>query len=73
MKNEPSILHCFLQGFEGVDPDVITFNTGISAFMALDMREEAFGLLEVMEMRNIRPRVDTFNSIITGLLKVRSP
>lgn len=60
------------QGFQGVVPDVITFNIGISAFMARHLDDRAFELLHEMEMREVRPRADTFNSIITGLIKVRN-
>lgn len=59
-----------VQELEGVVPDVITFNTGISVFMRLNLRDKAFQLLDEMARRNIHPRVDTFNSILTGLLKV---
>lgn len=58
------------QGFRGVVPDVITFNVGISAFMARKLDGRAFALLDEMERRGVRPRADTFNSIITGLTKV---
>ncbi|CAM9143566.1 unnamed protein product [Scytosiphon promiscuus] len=56
-------------GFPGVVPDVITFNIGISAYMAQDLEERAFKLLDDMKIRGITPRADTFNSILTGLTK----
>lgn len=59
------------QGFPGVVPDVITFNVGISAYMAQNIDERAFELLDEMKRRGIRPRADTFNSILTGLTKVK--
>lgn len=58
------------QGFPGVVPDVITFNVGISAYMAQYRNERAFELLDEMTIRGVRPRADTFNSILTGLTKV---
>ena len=62
-----------IQGFSGVVPDVISFNVGIAAFMANSMDKNAFELLDEMERRGIRPRADTFNSILTGMTKVGSP
>lgn len=59
-----------VQGFDGVVPDVISFNVGIAAFMANSMDKKAFELLDEMERRGIRPRADTFNSILTGMTKV---
>lgn len=59
-----------MQGFQGVVPDVITFNVGISAFMALNLDDRAFELLDEMDTRGIHPRADTFNTILTGLTKV---
>ncbi|CAM9296218.1 unnamed protein product [Ectocarpus sp. 4 AP-2014] len=55
--------------FPGVVPDVITFNVGIAAYMARNLDDRAFKLLEEMNRREIRPRADTFNSILTGLTK----
>ncbi|CAM9125160.1 unnamed protein product [Ectocarpus fasciculatus] len=55
--------------FPGVVPDVITFNVGIAAYMARNRDDTAFKLLEEMNRREIRPRADTFNSILTGLTK----
>lgn len=57
------------QGFPGVVPDVITFNVGIAAYMAQRLDDRAFELLDEMERRGVRPRADTFNSILTGLTK----
>lgn len=59
-----------VQDFPGVVPDVITFNVGIAAYMARNLDDRAFKLLEEMNRREIRPRADTFNSILTGLTKV---
>lgn len=39
--------------------------------MALQQNERAFELLQEMTARGILPRADTFNTIITGLTKVR--
>lgn len=39
--------------------------------MALKHNERAFELLQEMNARGILPRADTFNTIITGLTKVR--
>jgi len=52
-----------------VVPDVITFNVGIAAYMAQRLDDRAFELLDEMERRGVRPRADTFNSILTGLTK----
>lgn len=59
-----------MQGFSDVVPDVISFNVGIAAFMANSMDKKAFELLDEMHRRGIRPRADTFNSILTGMTKV---
>ncbi|CAM9177567.1 unnamed protein product [Discosporangium mesarthrocarpum] len=55
---------------DGVIPDTITFNTGISAYMARLQDGKAFSLLEEMRKRELKPRADTFNSILTGLIKM---
>lgn len=61
---------CPAQGFPGVVPDVITFNVGVSAYMAQHMEDRAFEVLDEMSRRGVYPRADTFNSILTGLSKV---
>lgn len=38
--------------------------------MALNMKDRAFELLDEMERRKVGPRADTFNIILTGLIKV---
>lgn len=69
--NEHAAMHLFAQDFPGIAPDVMTFNIGISAFMALHRDDRAFQILREMDARRIRPRADTFNTILTGLTKVQ--
>lgn len=38
--------------------------------MALHLVDRAFSLLDEMPRRGITPRADTYNSILTGLIKV---
>lgn len=68
--NKVELIGFSVQGFPDVVPDVITFNVGISAYMAQRMEDRAFEVLDEMNRREVLPRADTFNSILTGLSKV---
>ncbi|CAM9211135.1 unnamed protein product, partial [Choristocarpus tenellus] len=57
-------------GISGVLPDIITFNTGISAYMANLEDDKAMSLLDEIKRRDLEARADTFNTILTGLIKM---
>ncbi|KAH0849653.1 hypothetical protein HID58_096214 [Brassica napus] len=55
----------------GVYPDIVTYNTLISAYSSKGFMEEAFELMDAMPSKGFSPGVYTYNTVINGLCKHR--